>query len=152
MTDAELVEAFELGTLPPDAFTHTAHVRVARWYVLHEPMLVAIARFRAALMRFAARIGKPEKYHETITVGYMLVIADRLRGAGEQSWEAFAAANADLLQTKPSVLVSFYSDAVLDSAAARAGFVAPDLALSERAESSRRTAPGAPATAAGRSA
>jgi hypothetical protein len=126
MTDAELVDAFESATLPPAEFTHAAHVRVARWYLLHASTLVAIPRFRAALTRFATAIGKPEKYHETMTVAYMLVIADRLRGAADESWDAFAARNVDLLASPASVLAQFYPDEVLASATARTEMVWPE--------------------------
>jgi hypothetical protein len=126
MTDAELVEAFETGTLGPEAFPHAAHVRVARWYLLHEPTLIAMARFRASLQRFAARIGKPDRYHETITIAYLVLIAERIGASRDESWEAFAALNADLLQSKPSALDRFYSPELLASPRAREGFVWPD--------------------------
>lgn len=124
MTDAELVEAFETGTLEPEAFSHAAHVRVARWYLLHEPILGAMSRFRAGLRRFAARLGKPDRYHETITVAYLLLIADRLGASRDQSWEAFAAENPDLL--RPSCLDEYYSRELLESSRARDVFVWPD--------------------------
>ena len=127
MTDAELVEAFESGTLGPESFPHAAHVRVARSYLLREPMLVAMARFRAGLQRFAARIGKPDRYHETMTVAYLLLIADRIDASRHESWEAFAAANADLLQSQPSGLDRFYSRETLTSPRAREVFVWPDV-------------------------
>jgi hypothetical protein len=47
-------------------------------------------RFRAALQRFAAGKGRPERYHETITIALLLLIADRRGDAGE-TWEEFAA-------------------------------------------------------------
>src|SRR5215471_2418765 len=59
MTDEALVRGFEAATL--DEFPHAAHVRVAWWYLTHEPLLVAIGRFKAALRRFAAAKGKPER-------------------------------------------------------------------------------------------
>ncbi len=122
-TDAELVDAFEAGTLGPETFPHVANVRVARFYLLHEPMLIAIARFRAGLQHFAARVGKPDRYHETITVAYMLSIADRIVASSDESWEAFAAANDDLLRSAPSGLDRFYSRETLASVRAREVFV-----------------------------
>src|SRR5262245_44840403 len=106
MTDDELVEAFESGTL--EEFPHESHVRVAWCYLKRDPILVALPRFRAALQRFAAGKGKPERYHETITVAFMLLIAERLGAARALDWEGFAARNADLFERQPSALTTFY--------------------------------------------
>lgn len=125
MTDDELVGAFECCSL--DVFPHEAHVRVAWYYLQREPMLFALPRLRAALQRFAASKGQPGRYHETITVAFMLIVAERLEGARGLAWDVFAARNADLLQRQPSVLSRFYSDEVLASPRARETFVMPSL-------------------------
>lgn len=128
MTDEQLVAAFESTELPADHFTHVNHVRVAWWYLRHSPLPHALARFVAALQGFARAKGAHGKYHETITVAYMLVIAERIDGARELSWPEFAAANPDLLARTPSILGSYYSDALLSSDRARRSFVMPDRA------------------------
>ena len=125
MTDEELMQAFESGTL--DEFPHALHVRVAWCYLRRDPILAALPRFRAALQRFAAGKGSPGRYHETITVAYMLLIAERLGSARELPWEAFAARNPDLLQRQPSALTAFYPEALLASPRARDVFVLPDV-------------------------
>jgi hypothetical protein len=125
MTDDPLVRAFEAAAL--DEFPHAAHVRVAWWYVTHEPLLAAIARFRTALRRFAATKGKPDRYHETITIALLLLIAERRRDG--ELWEAFAMRCPDLLLWPCPTLLRFYSPEVLDSSQARQMFVAPDLEL-----------------------
>src|SRR5690554_2120610 len=132
MSDDELVAAFESVTLPPGQFTHAAHVRVAWCYLRRHPLSEALARFSAALRCFAAVHGASGKYHETITVAYMLIIADRLAGREELSWPAFAAANPDLLRSTPSVLAAWYSDELLASNRARRGFVMPDRRAPQR--------------------
>jgi hypothetical protein len=126
MTDEELVRAFEAATLSGDAFPHEAHVRVAWYYLQRHPILMALVRFREALQRFAAAQGKSGRYHETITVAYMLLVADRLDGSRDLPWPAFAERHADLLARTPSVLSRFYSDEILTSDRARAVFVMPD--------------------------
>ena len=125
MTDDELVRGFESGDLPTDAFTHAEHVRVGWWYLKQDPILLAIARFRTALQRYATGKGKPERYHETITIAYLLLIAERLAGARDLSWPEFATRNPDLLQWSPSILAQFYADEVLASERARQVFVLP---------------------------
>lgn len=122
MTDDELLQAFESGAL--EEFPHASHVRVGWCYVTRRPILDALPRFRAALQRFAAGKGKPERYHETITIALLLLIAER-RGAAGEAWEAFAARNPDLLQWPCPALARFYSSDALDSSRARETFVLP---------------------------
>lgn len=125
MTDDELVQAFEAATLPADQFPHAAHVRVAWWYLQRYPMGEALARFTAALKRFAARHGATGLYHETITVMYVLLIAERLAASRDLSWPEFSIAYPELLARRPSILDSYYDEATLKSPRAREGFVMP---------------------------
>ena len=125
MTDEELLTSFESGTLSGEAFTHEAHVRVAWCYLQRTPFSEALARFSAALRRFAAGQNAAGKYHETITVAYMAVIAARLDETPSAHWEDFRTSHPDLF-ARPSVLSRYYSDTLLCSAAAKRTFVLPD--------------------------
>jgi hypothetical protein len=127
MTDEELMRQFEDASLPPDTFHHLEHVRAAFLYLRNYPVLEAIARFSAALKRFAAAQGKAERYHETITWAYLLMVRERMaRSGGCQSWAEFAAANPDLLRYQDGVLKKYYRDETLASEVARGTFVFPD--------------------------
>ncbi len=129
MQDDELVRAFESAELPAGQFSHAAHVRVAWHYLKQAPLPEALARFIASLQRFAAAHGVSGKYHETVTVAYVLLIAERLDGARELSWPQFAARNPDLLERHPSALARYYSGALLSSERARRSFVMPESAV-----------------------
>lgn len=127
MTDEELIRCFEAAEAPPGGFPHREHVRVAWWYLRRLSTLDALERFRANLRRFAAAQGATDKYHETMTTAYMLVIAERLDEVGRAlSWSEFADRCPDILSTRPSVLDSYYRPETLASARARAEFVMPD--------------------------
>ena len=77
MTDEQFARAFERGEIPPAQFDHRAHVRVAWVYVQEGPTLdEAIDRMRAAIQAFAAAANAAQKYHETITVLWMRLLAD----------------------------------------------------------------------------
>ena len=129
-TTEELIEQFENGTLPAEAFRHGDHVRMAFEYFRLFPLLEVLERFPAALTRFAAKHGKPGLYHETITWAFLLLIRERMaRMAGKGTWEEFAAANADLLSKKETVLKKYYSDETLSSTLARGTFLLPDRIL-----------------------
>ncbi len=125
MTDEELIAGFESAELPPDSFSHVEHVRAAWWYLERYPFPDALGRFCDAIRRFAAAKGKAERYHETITVAYMLLIAERLDNMRGATWTEFADRNGDLLERKPSILARYYSDETLASDRARRVFVMP---------------------------
>jgi hypothetical protein len=125
--DSALLSAFESCTLPNEAFHHADHVHVTWLYLERFPTLEALARFTAALKRYASHHGAPERYHETITLAYFFLIAERrARSPLHVSWEAFAAANPDLLRWKGGVLEERYAPETLASDLARRVFVLPD--------------------------
>jgi len=125
--DAELLDAFESGTLSPSAFHHREHVRLAWLYLRQESFLGAIGGFTEGLKRFAARAGKEGLYHETITWAYLVLIHERLaRPTAGSTFEVFAKRNADLFARSPSVLDRYYRPETLASDVARRAFVLPD--------------------------
>jgi hypothetical protein len=127
MTDQELREQFERGTLPNESFRHREHVRMAFLYLAEYPALRALQAFSEALQRFATAHGKPQLYHETITWAYILLIRERMARAGRrENWEEFARNNADLLRWKDGVLQQYYREETLTSDLARTTFVFPD--------------------------
>lgn len=129
MHDSELIERFEAGAIPNERFHHREHVRVVWLYLRRYPVLDALRRFTAGLKHFAAVHGKANLYHETITWAYVFLIHERMMRAGDgQSWEEFAAANADLLDWENNILRIYYRAETLRSDLARRVFVLPDIA------------------------
>jgi hypothetical protein len=127
MSGEELIQQFEGGRTSPDTFHHADHVRLAFEYLCRYPAVEALGKFSAALKRFAAAQGKAQRYHETITWAYYFLIRERQARAGcAQTWEEFAARNADLLVREGGVLAAFYRPETLDSDLARHTFVLPD--------------------------
>lgn len=118
----------EAGDLPPAAFDHRAHVRLAWIYLAQHDPEAAHRRMRSVLLAFLARNGiGPAKYHETLTRGWILAVRHFMdRTAGARSAEAFLEANPRLLDR--DILLAHYSAERLFSDEARAGFVEPDLA------------------------
>src|SRR6266446_9271242 len=127
MTDEEFIAGFEACTLPAETFHHEQHVRVAWLYLQRYSVLQTLARFSENLKRFATANGKPNLYHETITWSYVFLINERMERDGKGwGWDNFAESNADLLDWKPSILGSYYSDQRLSSELARKTFVFPE--------------------------
>jgi hypothetical protein len=81
-------------------------------------------RVQTGIRKLNGKIGSPDGYHETITVAFVRVIADRSEG-GER-YETFRARNPDLFDRTLPALLRHYTKERLYSSEARAAFVEPD--------------------------
>lgn len=126
MSGDELLARLEACTLPADNFHHADHVRAAWEYLRRNPPLPAMEKFCRALRAYAASLGKPGRYHETITWAYLLLIRERMARNPGAEWEEFAAAHPDLLAPCNALLRRYYRDETLTSELAREVFVMPD--------------------------
>jgi hypothetical protein len=127
LTDAEFLERFLQGTLPPASFRHADHVRAA-WLTLRaHPGFAGLERYCAGIRLLAAAAHKPGLYHETITWAYLFLIRERIARMREpHDWTEFAAANPDLFAWNPGALDALYRRETLQSDLARHCFVMPD--------------------------
>ena len=124
MDDAHFLRALESCELPAPEFGHAAHVRAAYLYLQGGDFVAALERMRHSVRRYAAHLGKPDRYHETITVASLALIQQRMfeRGNGG-GWESFISDNPELLDQR--MLERFYSKGQLESDAARKIFLLP---------------------------
>lgn len=138
----ELIATFECDKNDAASFHHADHVRLAFEYLCRHEALEALAKFSAALQRFAAAQGKADRYHETITWAYLLLIRERMMrqsiarqnmvqqnmnsASPAPTWDEFAASNSDLLLWKDGILATLYHAETLNSDLARRTFVMPD--------------------------
>ena len=126
MSDSELMTAFEAGTLDAGRFHHRDHMRLAWLHLRRHPAPVALLRFTSGLRRLAEAAGKADRYHETVTWAYLLLINERMERSGRaRPWTEFARLNPELLAWRPSILDAYYPAEVLDSDLARRVFVLP---------------------------
>jgi hypothetical protein len=114
---------FVRGEVDPAAFSHREHVRMAYEVLRRHPFDEAVLHYSRALRAMTARIGKPEAFHQTITVAFLALIAERI-GEGSGDFDTFAQANPDLLDK--AVLARWYPRERLMSDAARRTFVLPE--------------------------
>lgn len=126
MSPAAAIARLETLSLDPGEFHHKEHIQMAWNYLQEYPLATAIARYAAAINAFATHVGHPEKYHETITWAYMLVVNERMRASSSPSWEAFSKANPDLFVWPKGALGRYYTEETLKSERARVTFLMPD--------------------------
>jgi hypothetical protein len=125
-TDNDLIAAIDSKSFPLEAFTHAQHVRLA-WACLRTmPLLPAMIEFRRLLRAYATHHGKPNLYHETITLAYLLLVYERIaRTPHLKEWAAFSTEHADLLSFRNGPFFQLYSPDVLHNPAARVHFMLP---------------------------
>jgi hypothetical protein len=76
MSDAELARALERCEIPNEGFPHASHLRVGWTYLRESPTVDdAVDRMASTLRRFAASVGKAEKYSHPITIFWMYQLA-----------------------------------------------------------------------------
>jgi hypothetical protein len=128
MTPEEILAGLESCAISPGRFHHEEHVAAA-WEALRRmPLGHAAERISGALRRFAARAGVPDRYHETVTWAFVVLIAERRRRIGlDASWPQFRAAFPELFSC--DLLARYYSPELLASDLARTTFVLPDPGL-----------------------
>jgi hypothetical protein len=126
LDDDALVEAFESCRLPGSQFHHSDHIRLAWIYLGRMSEEEASARIEQSIRRFAAHNGASQKYHHTMTLAWMRLVAAARQATPEaRDFESFAAQHAELFDMK--LLSRYYSAAQLGSSKAKSGWAEPDL-------------------------
>jgi hypothetical protein len=122
--DADFLARLEAGTLPPAEFDHRGHLRAGFLYLRRHDFPDACVAMKRAIREFAARLGKQTLYHETVTIAYLALIAERLADEPpELGFETFLGRYPEL--TSGEYFRRYYPAGELDRPEARATFVLP---------------------------
>jgi hypothetical protein len=125
--DSPELERFVRGEIDPATFPHREHVRIAFEMLKRHDFPETVLRYSRTLRAMAEKAGRPQAFHQTITIAFLSLIAERMEAAHAVDFAAFARDNPDLLEK--SVLARWYSAERLASEAARRTFLLPDGAL-----------------------
>lgn len=127
LSDDAFVEAFEALSLDPREFSHRGHLRLAWCYLAWLPLGEATQRCIDSIRRFATQHGQPEKFHITVTVAFMHIVRDRMRGATmDENFAGFCLRNPDLIKDGRTLIERYYSRSRLTDPAAKIVFLEPD--------------------------
>ncbi len=119
----EELRSFETGALDPAHFPHSEHVRLAYEMLARYPFGETVTRFSRGLKLLTAKAGRPEIYHETITVAFLALLGERRAAGRYTAWKEFRGNNADLLDKR--CLEKWYGKEQLASDLARRTFCLP---------------------------
>jgi len=95
--EAELARLID-GKLAPKEFPHSEHLRFAYEMLSRHSFAETVSLFSASLKKLAAKSGRPELYHNTITIAFLSLVAERRAQSQARDWTAFIAENGDLLE------------------------------------------------------
>ncbi len=110
-----------------DDFPHRDHLALAVWYSRDSNPTAALNSMRASLHRFLEHHGCLANYHETMTVFWIKLVHETLSSLGAAG-SLLEQTNAVVERLSDSRIVyEYYSKEMVESEAARRGWVEPDL-------------------------
>jgi len=122
----ELVSRLESLSLSNSEFHHRQHLELAFWYLQSKGTEAGSQAIIRAIETFAKHLGHAEKFHQTITLCWIRLVAAAIAAA-----DCYETPNA-LISKHPELLdkhlpLRFYSRDVLFSDQARTQWVDPDI-------------------------
>jgi hypothetical protein len=126
MNDDDFVQAFMDGSLPPGRFHHRDHLRLAWLLIRRLDVELAGITTASGIQRFAALHGHAEKYHETLTQFWVLIVGHIVHVRPDiTEFETFIATFPQLLDKR--LPYRHWQRETMGAATARARWVEPDL-------------------------
>jgi hypothetical protein len=124
VTDCPELERFVRGEIAAAGFAHREHVRMAFEMLRRHDFAETVLHFSRALRIMAQRAGKPQAFHQTVTIAFLSLIAERLEAGRWSDFADFARDNPDLLEK--GLLARWYRPERLASEPARRTFLLPE--------------------------
>lgn len=109
MLHSSLLSDFLAGHLTPAQFGHLQHVQLA-WLLLQRySENEAQALLCQGIAQLATKLGVADKYHHTLSVVFMRLIALRCAQSSGASWETFHQRYPELFTEAPALIARYYS-------------------------------------------
>jgi hypothetical protein len=122
-SEAELAR-FVRGEFDPGSFRHRDHVRMGVEMLRRHGFVEAALHYSNALRAMLEKAGRPDAFHQTVTLAFLALIAERMAAEKYSDFGAFERANPDLIDK--SVLGRWYGPERLGLEVARRTFVLPE--------------------------
>jgi len=113
--------SIQISTQQP--FTHRHHLELAFYLLKRYDFFEATHLFARAIRVLVEAVGARDKFHCTITLAHLAIVAERMSSNAYPDFESFLINNQDLLNKK--LLHQWYSARQLNSTTARKIFVLP---------------------------
>ena len=131
-----VIDGFESGTIARSDWRHAEHLTMALHYLTENEFEMALAKMRRGIFNllgaFGVDLSKEMPFHETLTVFWMMTVADFM--SATNGMPLLEKTNAMVEKFDKDYPLRFYSREFLFSDEARAKYVEPDI-LSNQKES-----------------
>lgn len=128
LSDAEFEQQFANCQLDPSLFSHEAHLRLAWIHIRAYGPQKAEENIQKQLQQFVAALGATGKYHTTLTVAAVRIVAHFMHKAQVDTFAQLIQQHPRLKSDLKGLIEQHYSFDIFNSATAKAAFVEPDLA------------------------
>jgi hypothetical protein len=118
------LDRFLRGEMDATAFPHREHVRMGFEMLRRYDFPEAVFHYSRTLQTMVTRVGKAQAFHQTVTIAFLSLIAERIDSRDYTDFDSFARTNADLLDK--SALARWYPAERLATDAARRTFLLPE--------------------------
>ena len=117
------LQRFLRGEIDAAAFPHREHVRMAYEMLRRHDFAETLLHFSRALRVMAEKAGKPQAFHQTITIAFLALIAERMQARTATDFAAFTSNDSlGARETNFSVPERYNASAILfDNLAAGRG-------------------------------
>jgi hypothetical protein len=122
--DCPDVLRFVRGEIAAADFPHREHVRMAFEMLRRHEFAECVLLYSRTVRAMAEEAGKPQAFHQTVTVAFLALIAERTGTAHSGGFAAFVHDNPDVLEKR--ALARWYRPERLASEIARRTFVLAD--------------------------
>ena len=127
MTDFEFEKQFEVGELPPELFTHEAHIRLAWIHIGKYGVEHAITNIVSQIKAYTAKLGVPEKFNTTLTVAAVRAVYHFMLKNNAENFSSFIKRNSRLKKNFKELMASHYGFDIYNSQLAKQQYLEPDL-------------------------
>lgn len=118
------LERFVRGEADAANFPHREHVRMAFEMLRRHDFAETAWLYSRALRLMTAKVGKPQAFHQTTTIAFLSLIAERMERSRAVDFAAFVHAHPEMLDK--TTLARWYRPERLASEIARRTFLLPE--------------------------
>ena len=127
LSDTEFARQFTTGTLPPQWFSHEAHLRLAYVHIKQLGVDEACLRVCTDIQRFDRLHGDGTKFHRTLTIASVMAVNHFVQKASGTTFVELLTEFPRLRDNFRGLLECHYSRERYLSAEAKNNYIEPDL-------------------------
>ncbi|PRX57282.1 hypothetical protein [Flagellimonas meridianipacifica] len=127
MTNSEFEKQFEAGILPPELFTHEAHIRLAWIHITQYGIDKAISNIVNQIQGYTTKLGVPDKFNKTLTIAAVRAVYHFMLKSNCSDFQSFIIENPRLKFNFKDLMASHYGFDIYTSLEAKKNFLEPDL-------------------------